>query len=289
MLVQTVDDVSVRILKSNPPQLQIVARGWTNTGGWSNIRLESAPTIDPGRTMAFNMIGDPPTGNAIQVLTRVNAFTTIVISGNLPENVRVNAGSNSVSASVAMKLSDGMNLGSAPAGYDEEYGVAEYRAVRIGAEIFVRCSGELPNFNEYADLRKMPWRIWPPQLGFFRYIPPITMPALRPFGFVSRFDFPTDVAEVIINDANGQNIVGIHEPSVLAKFATKAKGGKGAARAVGYGDNMQEAIDHAILQLPPRTSDGADILFRYTVVEQGKLVGGFPGFDIFFAEVERNP
>lgn len=295
MLVQSVSDVTVQILKSFPPQLSIQAMGQVNTGGWANIRLEPAPTISPGQVLAFNMVGDPPTGPAIQVITPVQASIMLVAPGNMPATVQVNASANSLSVPVSPSpaLRDGMNLNSPPPGYREEAGVAEYRAVRLGSEIFVHCNGVLNNANELADLRMLPIRIFPPQLGFCRYAPQLMLPAQRSFAFVSRFAFPANVGEVVVNDAEGSKTVPIHEPSFEKKGARGIRSAKGEAasstRATGHGDSLQEAVDNAIQQLPAMVSGGADILFRYRVIEQGKIVGGFVGFNHFFAEVERNP
>ena len=289
MRVRSVNLVRVEILKSSPPQLHIVVSGTVSTGGWSDIRLDPAASIDLA-TLAFDFVGTPPTGPAIEVITQVNAETTIPWGMPLPSAVLVNAATNSIAqpvGDVSPTLCDGMGLQGPPSGYHEMPGVAQYRAVRLGSDLHIRASGDLGYLTDIADLRQLPIRIYPPQFGFFIYRPGIGLPATRTFNFVSRFLFPPDVGEVIIHDMAGMHTVPIHDPSIAPAMLAE---GSTAATATGYGDSLQAAFDHAVAQLPPQPMpDAADILIRYSITSSGKLKGGFVGFDTYFAEVERNP
>jgi hypothetical protein len=76
--VLKVANVSGTILKSNPPQLAIVAVGIVSTTGWTNARLEPYFYVMPPADgiQDFDFVADPPTGMTLQVLTPITAGLT---------------------------------------------------------------------------------------------------------------------------------------------------------------------------------------------------------------------
>ena len=285
MRVNSIRTLSASILKTHPPQPDIRAEGTVNQGGWTNIRLAGAPVIDPGRILAYDLIGDPPSDAAIQVITPVQATLRVPIPGVLPEIVLVNAAENSLAVPVAGPLSDGLGLPAAPPGYSEAYAKAEYRAIRLGHEVLIHAAGTLPNTNSFADIRLMPWRVYPPQFGFLVYSPEISLPTLREFSFATRFPYPPKETVLVVYDADGPLEVPILLPDLEPARGESAS----ASGATGYGGTLQMAVDEAIRLIPPAPRGPiADELFRFKVVEQGKLVGGFPGFNTYFATVVRS-
>lgn len=288
MLVRSVESVVVEILESFPPRLRVTVQGTAATGGWTGIALQPAISINP-TLLALELVGTPPSGMATEVISPVSAEYTQTFSGPLPTSVIVYAATNNVSVPVSPaspRLSDGMGLQGPPGGYSEMEGIADYRAVRLGSEVHIRASGELGYITDFADLRQLPIRIYPPEFGFFVYRAGVGLPTTRKFGFVSRFAYPPNEPNLTIHDAAGRHSIPIHDPSLLPLRTAIAASG---SSATGYGATLQEAVDHAIVQLPPPHGDGADILYRYSVLDQGKLVGGFVGFDTFYAEVELHP
>jgi hypothetical protein len=73
--VPGIDSVTATLSKTNPPSLLIDANGHTNTGGYTNIRLEpivykKAPA---NGIWEFNMVADAPTGIVNNMVTQVAA------------------------------------------------------------------------------------------------------------------------------------------------------------------------------------------------------------------------
>lgn len=96
-------DVELKLLKSNPPQLHILAIGLVGSAGWTNPRLEPRVYIQfpPDGIQDFDFVADPPQGTVIQVVLPIDAsklwkeppFDKL-------KGVRVHSATNSVEAYV---------------------------------------------------------------------------------------------------------------------------------------------------------------------------------------------
>lgn len=99
-----VKSVALEILKSNPPQLAIVARGETRTNGWTNGQLiprfnPHHPTLDG--VYEFDFVAEAPGGISARVISPIEANYIIPqIPGNLKEVVAYSE-TNSVRKSLA--------------------------------------------------------------------------------------------------------------------------------------------------------------------------------------------
>jgi len=187
-------------------------------------------------------------------------------------------------------LHDGMGLPAAPAGYTESLGRGSYSAVRLGSQVILHATGTLNNLNQFADLR-VHTRAWPPRFALWTYTPEITLPTLRHFNFSQVFFFPPDVDTLTVYDADGTHEVKIITPDLAAPAAKALKTtqrGESAGLSnieTGHGKSLEEAVESAIAAFPERFEP--DRLYRFDVVGQGKLIGGFAGMNLWFANVAR--
>ncbi|KAM3091413.1 hypothetical protein ACKFKG_25700 [Phormidesmis sp. 146-35] len=71
----TVTDVSLVLLESNPPQVQIIARGTVPSTGWTNPQLVPVVYIQapPDCIYEFDFVATPPKEPAAQVITAIAA------------------------------------------------------------------------------------------------------------------------------------------------------------------------------------------------------------------------
>ncbi len=78
-IVPQVDDIEVRILLSQPPHLNVTARGTVPTTGFTDVRLIPATYASPpaDRIHDFFLVATPPSGFAAQVITGIEASVTI--------------------------------------------------------------------------------------------------------------------------------------------------------------------------------------------------------------------
>jgi hypothetical protein len=98
--VYRVDSVELSILKSNPPQLQIVAHGTVRTGGYTNGTLIEIVYIQPPEDgiWEYDFVADPPSGPSTDALTPIQAET---IRSSIPDGlkgIRVRGETNSAEA-----------------------------------------------------------------------------------------------------------------------------------------------------------------------------------------------
>ena len=179
---------------------------------------------------------------------------------------------------------DGGSVAGPPPGYREMAGTATYSALRLGDTVLVRAQGQLSSGAQIADLRIDSRLIHPFQLRFVVYTPDFGgITVVRNFDFVERFGFPANAPVIVIHDAKGAHEVAIAEIGTGGSPALLA--GNSAERATGLGGSLQEAFDNAVKALPAST-DVADDLLTYRIVESGFLRGGFPGFSQHYAIVE---
>jgi hypothetical protein len=98
-LIMRVDEVTLEILKSNPPKFTISAKGTTNTGGWSNGRLDARLYLGgtpPDGIQGFDFVADAPTGENTDALSPIS---TQEITLDLPKTIRgirIYAATNSI-------------------------------------------------------------------------------------------------------------------------------------------------------------------------------------------------
>ncbi len=70
MRVFSVEDISLTILKSNPPKLSIVAKGKVTSTGWRNAELVPLEKkLSPDGILDVEFVADPPDGIALTVMT----------------------------------------------------------------------------------------------------------------------------------------------------------------------------------------------------------------------------
>jgi len=76
--IYDVESVTLSILKTNPPSLEIQVTGHTLTTGWTEIKLEPRVyiTAPPNGIWEFDLYGVPPSGAAGQLITPVSAGYT---------------------------------------------------------------------------------------------------------------------------------------------------------------------------------------------------------------------
>lgn len=95
-LVYSVENVELAILKSDPPQLSIRAKGTTRTGGWTNPELAEIIYVMPPADgiYEYEFKATPPGGSSTDALTPIEAET---IRQSIPKElkgVRVKAETN---------------------------------------------------------------------------------------------------------------------------------------------------------------------------------------------------
>jgi len=99
-LIYSVNDVELAILKSDPPQLSISAKGETRTGGWTNPELVEIIYVTPPADgiYEYEFVATPPDGPSTTALTPIEAET---VRHSIPKElkgVRVKAETNSKEA-----------------------------------------------------------------------------------------------------------------------------------------------------------------------------------------------
>lgn len=99
-LVYQVDSVELATLKSNPPQLQIVARGTVRTGGYTNGTLIEIVYIQPPEDgiWEYDFVADPPSGPSPDVVTPIEAQTVRTSIPDGLKGIRVKGETNSAEA-----------------------------------------------------------------------------------------------------------------------------------------------------------------------------------------------
>jgi hypothetical protein len=97
-LVLEVTEVDLAILESNPPQLQIAAKGNVSTPGWSNPKLVPYVYIQapPDGIYDFDFVAIPPSNIVPQVITPISV--TLVQLAEGARGVRIHASTNSKEA-----------------------------------------------------------------------------------------------------------------------------------------------------------------------------------------------
>jgi hypothetical protein len=90
-------------------------------------------------------------------------------------------------------------------------GKAEYQAHRTGRLVTVTATGEFPNFNDKADFEQLPFRIFPPEYGFYFIHQDIRIPTVKPFCYSEVIAFPTNAPFIIIVDADGSHNIPLKE------------------------------------------------------------------------------
>ena len=175
-----------------------------------------------------------------------------------------------------------------PSGYRVELGrAAEYQAFRIGRAVVLTATGTTLAAI-HTDFEVDSRLVYPPQFAFLFRVPTGQVPQVsREFRYSEIFQYPQDRDFVFIRDADGGRRVKIEESETLnAVFPAT---GKGQQRVVGFSKvSLQDAFDMAVRQAQAEaTGDpGVDGIVSYVVARSGRLVGGVPGFNSYFAEVE---
>jgi len=70
--VYRIDTIELSLNKSNPPSLNIIANGYTRTGGWTNPQLVPRAGAQKG-VVEYDFCADPPNGPAIDSLEAIQA------------------------------------------------------------------------------------------------------------------------------------------------------------------------------------------------------------------------
>lgn len=175
-----------------------------------------------------------------------------------------------------------------PSGYRVELGRAvEYQAFRIGRAVVLTATGTTLAASQ-ADFEVDSPLVYPPQFAFLNRVPTGQVPqATREFRFSEVFQYPVNREFVFIRDADGGRRVKIEASEAMnAVFPVD---GKAQQRVVGFSKlSLQDAFDMAIQQARAEaTGDpSVDGIVTYTLARSGRLVGGIPGFNSYFAEVE---
>ncbi|MCA1789085.1 MAG: hypothetical protein LC667_04265, partial [Thioalkalivibrio sp.] len=96
--VYRVDSVELSIIKTDPPQLDIKARGTVRTGGYRDGELVEIVYVDAPADgiWEYDFVAVPPSGPSIQVLTPIEAHT---VRPSIPDGlkgIRVRGETNSV-------------------------------------------------------------------------------------------------------------------------------------------------------------------------------------------------
>lgn len=192
----------------------------------------------------------------------------------------------------AQALVQGSELPSAypevPSGYRVELGrAADYQAFRIGRAVVLTATGTTLAAIQ-TDFEVDSRLVYPPQFAFLYRVPTGHLPQVtREFRYSEVFQYPRDREFVFIRDADGGRRVKIEESeAVNSVFPVDAKTQQ---RVVGFSKlSLQDAFDMAIRQAQAEATGDprVDGIATYTLVRNGRLVGGFPGFNSYFAEVE---
>lgn len=83
-----VTEVSLKILKRNPPTLSVTAKGSVSSGGWSNAQLTPFIYIIPplDGIYEFDFVADEPTDISIQVISEI--ISQSFIWDDFPANLK---------------------------------------------------------------------------------------------------------------------------------------------------------------------------------------------------------
>ena len=108
--IRSVIDVSLSLLKSNPPQLLVNAVGTVSSGGWKNPSLDRRYYVTPPADgiQDYDFTAVPPVGPAIQVILPTAAQDVIVDIPAWLKGVRIHSATNNIEAHTA--TSNAMNL-----------------------------------------------------------------------------------------------------------------------------------------------------------------------------------
>jgi len=89
-----VDSVKLKLLKSNPPQLQVISNGTVSTPGWDFPELKLQKEKPKDGIYQFDFLAKPPTDLIPQILMPITAaYIFKEIPGDF-KGVRINASSN---------------------------------------------------------------------------------------------------------------------------------------------------------------------------------------------------
>ena len=96
-LVYSVESVDLAIMKSNPPQLSIHAKGTARTPGYTNPELREIIYVQPPEDgiYEYDFVATPPSGIVTQNLVPIEAST---VRHSIPDDlkgIRVRAATNS--------------------------------------------------------------------------------------------------------------------------------------------------------------------------------------------------
>lgn len=105
--VQSVNQVSLNVLESFPPQLRITASGTVPTADWTNPQLLPRTYIQapPDDIYDFDFVADPPAGVAAQVVTPIKATFLWQSFPSELKGVRIHAATNEQVALLGVVIS----------------------------------------------------------------------------------------------------------------------------------------------------------------------------------------
>lgn len=92
--IYSVDSLEWQLLKSNPPQLVVIAKGQTNSLGWKDPKLVLRSSEGPG-IISFDFVATPPSGPSGSALEDVEGLGVVKDVGRFVE-IRVYASSNMI-------------------------------------------------------------------------------------------------------------------------------------------------------------------------------------------------
>ena len=95
--IARVQTVELSLLKSNPPQLLIVATGYVPTLGWTQPELKPTSDTVLNGTFELDFIAQPPIGIVPQVITPITASYVLETIPKDLNAIKVNAATNSIS------------------------------------------------------------------------------------------------------------------------------------------------------------------------------------------------
>ncbi len=97
--IEKIEIESLIVIPEIPPVITVSAEGWTVTSGWSQPELAPWMYIMPPKDgiLDLDFIATPPTGIALQVLTRI-AVTMAFVVPDWVQGVRIHASQNNMTA-----------------------------------------------------------------------------------------------------------------------------------------------------------------------------------------------
>jgi hypothetical protein len=96
-------DITLRILKSNPPQLMISAEGTASSLGFTNPQLIKVKNSPNDGIYEFDFVATPPSKTAAQVLSPIAAFFVLSPMPDDFRGVKINARNNSSEKSMVVQ------------------------------------------------------------------------------------------------------------------------------------------------------------------------------------------